>query len=71
MADNPDLWEMRELPGGLALGLRAGDDPVLVLAQGENRVRVELAHVKLVVAGLVDGATDLAEVLAAGGRYHA
>jgi hypothetical protein len=62
MTDNPGLWEVRELPGGLALGMRAGDDPTLVLrstaspgqttragegvAQGRNRVRVELAHVK-------------------------
>ena len=33
---------MREPPGGLDLELQAGDDPAL-LAQGENRVRVELA----------------------------
>jgi hypothetical protein len=45
---------VRELPGRLALEMRAGDDPALVLrstasegvAQGENRVRVELPHVK-------------------------
>lgn len=43
----------------------------LVLAQNENRVRVELAHVKVVVAAVVDAAADLAEVLATGGRYHA
>ena len=71
MSDNPDLWEVRELPDGLALELRAGDVPALVLTQGENRISVELAHVKGLVAALVAGAADLAEVLAAGGEYHA
>jgi hypothetical protein len=42
MTDNPDLWEVRNLPGGLAL----------VLAQGEDRVRIELSNVRPVVAGL-------------------
>ena len=54
MTDNPDLWEVRELPGGLDFEMRVGPDPALVLrsaapegvAQDENRVRVELAHVK-------------------------
>jgi hypothetical protein len=62
---------VRELPNGLALELRAGDDPALVLVQGENRVRVELTQVKALVAALVDAAADLAEVLASGGVYHA
>jgi hypothetical protein len=70
MPDNPDLWEVRELPGGLALGMRAGDDPALVLrstasegvAQGGNRVRVELAHVK----ALADVALALGLVMPAG-----
>jgi hypothetical protein len=66
-----DLWEVRGLPSGLALELQAGDDPALVLAQGDNRVRVELAHVKALVAALTDAAADLAEVLASGGVYHA
>jgi hypothetical protein len=65
-----DLWEVRTLPGGLALELRAGDDPALVLVQGENRVRVDLAHVKALVAALAEAAADLAGVLAAGGVYH-
>lgn len=71
MSDNPELWEVRELPDGLALDLRAGDVPALVLTQGENRASVELAHVKGLVAALVEGAADLAEVLASGGVYHA
>lgn len=41
-----DLWEVRDVPGGLALELQAGDDPGLVLVQSENRVRVGLADVK-------------------------
>jgi hypothetical protein len=48
-----------------------GDVPALVMAQGENQIRVELAHVKGVVGELVDAAADLAEVLAVGGEYHA
>jgi hypothetical protein len=71
ITDNPDLWEVRELPSGLAPELRGGDVPALVLVQGEDRVRVELAHVKAVVAALADAAADLAELLAAGGTYHA
>ena len=71
MSDIPDLWEVRTLPDGLTLELRAGASPALVLAQGENRVRVELAHVKVVVAALADGAVDLAEVVAVGDVYHA
>ncbi|MFC2023488.1 hypothetical protein ACFLT5_01985 [Chloroflexota bacterium] len=71
MTNGPNLWEVRELPRGAVLELRAGDKPALVLAQGENRLSVELAQVKAVVAALVDGAADLAEVLATGGMYHA
>ena len=71
MGENLNLWEVRELPDGVALELRAGDDPAVVLAQGEDRVRVELANVKAVVAALTDAAADLAEVLASGGVYHA
>ena len=70
MTDIPDLWEVRELTGGLALGMHAGDDPALVLrstasewvAQGGNRVRVELAHVKT----LADEALALGLVMPAG-----
>ncbi len=62
---------MRDLPGGLTLEVRGGDKPTLVLAQGENRVRVDLAHVKALVAALVDAAADLVEVLAVGGVFHA
>jgi hypothetical protein len=32
---NPDLWEVGDLPGGVALELWGGDAPALVLAQGE------------------------------------
>ena len=73
-----DLWEVRTLHGGLSLELRGGESrdgmstkPALVIVQGSERVRVELGDVKLVVAALVDAAADLAEVLAAGGVYHA
>jgi hypothetical protein len=73
MTDNPDLWEVRELPGGLALEMPAGDDPALLLrstasegvAQGENRVRVELAHVK----ALADLALALGLAIPAGQDY--
>ena len=65
------LWEVRELPGGLTLELHAGDSPALVLVQGEKRVRVELSRVKGLVAALTDAAAELAELLAAGGKYHA
>jgi hypothetical protein len=71
MSDNPRLREARPLPDGLTLELWGGDTPALVLAQGENRVRVELARVKGLVAALTDAAADLAEVLPAGGVYHA
>jgi hypothetical protein len=66
-----NLWESRTLPDSIALELRAGGNPCLVLAQGENRVRVELSNVKALLAALVDAAADLAEVLASGGVCHA
>jgi hypothetical protein len=34
--DSPDLWEVRELPGELALELRAGNDPALVLTRART-----------------------------------
>ena len=71
MIDNPDLWEVRRLPDGLALELWGGGNPAVVLVQGERRVRVDLPHVKALVAALTDAAADLAEVLASGGVYHA
>jgi hypothetical protein len=71
MTNNPDLWEVRELPGDLALEMRGGDKPALVLVQGENRVRIELAHAKVLVAALTDAAAGLAELLASDGVYHA
>lgn len=43
----------------MVLELRAGDEPALVLAQDENRVRVELSTVKAAVAALTDAAADL------------
>ena len=49
----------------------AGDDPALVLVEGENRVTVELANVKALVAALTDAAAVLTEVLASGGVFHA
>lgn len=66
-----DLWEVRRLRGGLSVELRGGEKPALVLVQGEDRVRVELADVKVVMAAMGDAAADLAGVLAAGGVYHA
>jgi hypothetical protein len=71
VTDNPDLWEKRTLTSGLTLEMLAGDNPALVLAQGDNCVRVDLANVKTLVAALTDAAADLAEVLASGGVYHA
>jgi hypothetical protein len=71
MTHNHNLWETRPLRANLTLELHAGDDPALVLAQGENQVRVELPHAKSLVAALTDAAADLAEVLASGGVYHA
>lgn len=48
-----DLWEVRTLHGGLSLELRGGESrdgmrtkPALVIVQGEEQVRVELAEVK-------------------------
>jgi hypothetical protein len=66
-----DLWEVRTLHGGLSVELRGGEKAALVLVQGGDRVRVELADVKTVVAAMADAAADLAGVLAAGGVYHA
>jgi hypothetical protein len=59
-----DLWEVRTLPDGLTLELQASDSPALVLVQDGRRIRVDLPHVRGVVAAL-------AEVLAAGDVYHA
>ncbi len=70
MSEQPDLWEVRKLDGGLVLELHAGDTPALILVQGENQIRVDLSNVKRLVAALTDAA-DLVEVLAAGGVYHA
>jgi len=63
-----DVWEVRTLLGSLALELH-GDPPGLVLVQGSDRVRVDLAHVKAVhsaalrdgmIAAMGDAAADLA-----------
>ena len=53
------------------LELRASDTPALVLVQGENRVRTELAHVMGLVAALADATEHLTAMLAAVGVYHA
>jgi hypothetical protein len=71
MTGSPALWEVRDLPGGLTLEMRGGSEPALVLVRGDNRVQVALVHVKGVVAALTDAAAELAELLAAGGRFHA
>jgi len=62
-----DLWEVRTLHGGLSLELRGGDKSALVVVQGSDRVRVELADVKTAIAGMGDAAADLAALPAAGG----
>ena len=59
-----DVWEARAMPGGLSLELRGGEKPGLVLVQGSDRVRVDLSHVKTVIAVMGDAAADLAAVLA-------
>ena len=69
--EKQDLWETRTLPHGTVLELRAGNDPTLVLTQGDNHIRVRLSNVKALVAAMTDAAADLAEVLASGGVYHA
>jgi hypothetical protein len=61
MTNQSDLWEVRELPGCLALELQAGDNPALVLARGKNWVRVGLADAESLVAAVADAAVDLAE----------
>lgn len=67
---NDDLWGVRALPDGLSLELH-GNPPSLVLVQGSERVMVDLANVKTVIAAMGDAAADLAGLLAAGGVYHA
>ena len=49
-----DLWNVRALPDGLALELR-GNPPGLVLVQVDDRVGVELAHVKMVITAMGNG----------------
>ena len=66
MIGSPDLWDVRALAGELILVMQIGDAPALELAQGKNRVRVELGSVKTAVTALVNMA-DLVEVLASGG----
>ena len=58
-----DLWEVRTLPDGLTPELR-GDPPALVIVQGNDRVVVEVGHVKAVVAAMGNAAADLAGLLA-------
>jgi hypothetical protein len=55
-----DLWEVRTWPDGLALELCGGNKLGLVLVQGNDRVRVELAPAKAVIAAIDDAAADLA-----------
>ena len=69
--DSSDRWEIRELPGGIALELHAGAVPALVLVQGNSRIRVELTRVKALVAALTDAAADLTDDLASRGTHHA
>jgi hypothetical protein len=70
MSNTTNLWDVRVIRAGLALELRGGNDPALVrrstaserMAQGGNRVRVELAHAK----ALADVALALGLVMPAG-----
>jgi hypothetical protein len=55
---------VRTLHGGLSVDLRDGEPTALVLAQGSERVSVEMAGVKVVAAETVDAAADLVEALA-------
>jgi hypothetical protein len=64
MASTPDVWEARAVTGDTTLDLRGGDEPALVLVQGDNRVRVELGSVKALVAALTDAVASQAGVLA-------
>jgi hypothetical protein len=59
MTSRPDLWDVRDLDGGLTLELLAGDAPALVLAQVENRVWVALHDVKALIGALTDAAAEL------------
>jgi hypothetical protein len=68
---NQDLWESRPLLDGIVLEMQAGDTPALILVQDENRVRIELAHVKAMLAALAGAAANLTTILATGGEYHA
>jgi hypothetical protein len=40
-----------------------GDDPALVLVQGENRITVKLPHVLALVGALSNAAVNLAEAI--------
>lgn len=51
--------------------MKAGEDPALALTQRDNRVRVELAQVKALVAALTNADADLVGVLAGNGTHHA
>ena len=69
---------MRELPGELAREMRTDNDRVLVLRtidseavnRGKNRVRVELAHVKGLVAALAEAAADPVALPTTSGEYR-
>ena len=44
MTDDPDLWVVRELPSGLALRMRAGEDRALVLRSTASEVVVQVGN---------------------------
>lgn len=67
----PRSREERILPEGLALHLRAGDDPGLVPVREENRVTVEPAGIRGLVAALANAVADLTKVRANCGVHHA
>ena len=54
-----------------ALACDGGDKPSLVLVQGNDQVRVELAHVKAMIAAMGNAEADLAGLLAAAEVNHA
>jgi hypothetical protein len=59
VSNNPDLWEVRELPRGLAPDLWGGDAPAGVLALAENHARVALRDVNEWIGAPADAAPAL------------
>jgi len=56
------ISDSRTLPDAITLERRAGDNPALVLAQGENTARTQLTHTRQVIPALTDNAAELWKV---------